>query len=104
MVDHMGSGWSDFALMGYLTVEAHTEAVKEERLDWLTYIQQDFITSIVTSLFSDDINAQQSQYIDTLLPIVLMSENLQLLDGTQDSSTWLDRPEMQPAVKLWAHL
>eukprot|EP00961_Rhodomonas_salina_P101922 1371127-Rhodomonas_salina.1 len=82
----MGSGWSDFASMGYLTVEAHTEAVKEERLDWLTYIQLDFITHIFTSLFGYDINAQQSLYIDTLQPIVLTSENLQLLDSTQDSS------------------
>eukprot|EP00961_Rhodomonas_salina_P226700 3065369-Rhodomonas_salina.1 len=67
----MGSGWSDFALMGYLTVEAYTEAVKEEQLDWLTYIQRDFITRIVKALFGDDINAQQSPYIDMLLPIVL---------------------------------
>eukprot|EP00961_Rhodomonas_salina_P028674 386990-Rhodomonas_salina.1 len=86
MADHMGSGWTDLARMGYLTVEAHAEAVKEERLDWLTYIQRDFITRIVTSLFGDDINAQQSPYIDTLRLIVLTSENLQLLDGTQDSS------------------
>eukprot|EP00961_Rhodomonas_salina_P140989 1897681-Rhodomonas_salina.1 len=99
MVDHMGSGWTDFTCMGYLTVEAHAEAVKEERLDWLTYIQRDFITCIITSLFGDDINAQQSPYINTLLLIVLTSENLQLLDCTQDSSTWLDRPETQPAVK-----
>eukprot|EP00961_Rhodomonas_salina_P067725 909521-Rhodomonas_salina.1 len=99
MVDHMGSGWTDFASMGYLTVEAHAEAVKEEQLDWLTYIQRDFIMRIVTSLFGYDINlnAQQSPYIDTLRPIVLTSENLQLLDCTQDSSTWLDRPETQPA-------
>eukprot|EP00961_Rhodomonas_salina_P143558 1932067-Rhodomonas_salina.1 len=88
MVDHTGLGWTDFASMGYLTVEAHTEAVKEEQLDWLTYIQRDFITHIVTSLFGDDINVQQSPYIDTLRLIVLTSENLQL-DGTQDSSTWL---------------
>eukprot|EP00961_Rhodomonas_salina_P123993 1671047-Rhodomonas_salina.1 len=51
MVDHMGSGWSDFACMGYLNLEAHTDAVKEEQLDWLTYIQQDFITRIVKALF-----------------------------------------------------
>eukprot|EP00961_Rhodomonas_salina_P089689 1206157-Rhodomonas_salina.1 len=106
MVDHMGSGWSDFARMGYLTVEAHAEAVrvKEEQLDWLTYIQLDFITCIVTSLFGDNINVQQSPYIDKLQPIVLTSENLQLLNGTQDSLMWLDKPETQPAVKLWAHL
>eukprot|EP00961_Rhodomonas_salina_P268165 3624130-Rhodomonas_salina.1 len=72
--------------MGYLNIDSHTDAVKEERLDWLTYIQLDFITHIVKALFGDDINEQQSPYIDTLLPIVLTSENLQLLDCTQDSS------------------
>eukprot|EP00961_Rhodomonas_salina_P264321 3572423-Rhodomonas_salina.2 len=59
MVDHMGSGWSDFASMGYVNLESHTDAVKEEQMDWLTYIQLDFITCIIKALFCYDINAQQ---------------------------------------------
>eukprot|EP00961_Rhodomonas_salina_P164418 2214933-Rhodomonas_salina.1 len=79
MVDHMGLGWSDFACMGYVNLESHADAAKEEQMDWLTYIQQDFITHIIKALFGDAINTQQSPYIDTLLPVVLTSEN-QLLD------------------------
>eukprot|EP00961_Rhodomonas_salina_P217361 2937334-Rhodomonas_salina.1 len=104
MVDHMGSSWTDWQKMGYADADAHAEAVFEERADWLLHAQRYFLTRLIKVLFGDDTKAAQTPYIDTLCPIVLSTENLQLIEGTYDSSTWFSTPELQPAIKTWACL
>eukprot|EP00961_Rhodomonas_salina_P074214 997302-Rhodomonas_salina.1 len=87
MVDHMGSSWTDWQKMGYADADAHSEAVLEERADWLLHAQHDFLMHLLKALFGDDTKAAQTPYIDTLHPIVLSTENLQLIEGTYDSAT-----------------
>eukprot|EP00961_Rhodomonas_salina_P114546 1541237-Rhodomonas_salina.1 len=90
--------------MGYADADAHAEAVFEERADWLLHTQRDFLTRLIKELFGDDTKAVQTPYIDTLHPIVLSTENLQLIEGTYYRSTWFSTPESQPAIKTWARL
>eukprot|EP00961_Rhodomonas_salina_P075758 1016703-Rhodomonas_salina.1 len=104
MVDHMGSSWTDWQKMGYADADAHAEAVFEEQADWLLHAQRDFLTRLIKALFGYDTKAVQMPYIDTLLPIVLSTENLQLISGTYYSSTWFSTPESQPVIKTWACL
>ena len=102
MVDHMGTGWTDWAKMGSVNVAAHTEAVTEEHMDWMIYVNCDFLMCFIHALFGDDINTKQTPYMDTLRPIVLTPTNLQLLAGEYDTATWVAQPETQPAVHTWA--
>eukprot|EP00961_Rhodomonas_salina_P122963 1656183-Rhodomonas_salina.1 len=72
--------------MGYADADAHAEAVFEELADWLLHAQRDFLTRLIKVLFGDVTKAAQTPYINMLSPIVLSTENLQLIEGTYDRS------------------
>ena len=102
MAEHMGSDWNNAKKLG-LAVSEHKRQLEEERCEWILHLHRTIHKRLVKAIWGGDINGPGTTYTDSLCPILLSKQMLDLVhDGKGDRSHWLERPWTQPIIQALA--